>query len=62
MSIENSIVFNFMKDVAPEKVTIECSTCQGDGEIDERLGGAPRSGIVDCPDCKGWGFHWSKQR
>jgi len=29
-----------------------CTTCNGSGEIDERLGGHPRSGIVACPDCR----------
>lgn len=32
-----------------------CETCQGTGEIDERLGGVAGSGIVQCPDCDGRG-------
>lgn len=28
-----------------------CSTCEGLGEIDERLGGISTSGMVPCPDC-----------
>jgi len=31
----------------------ECETCGGTGEVDESLGGSPRSGIVKCPDCTG---------
>ena len=29
-----------------------CETCNGEGRIDERLGGIATSGWVDCPDCK----------
>jgi DnaJ-class molecular chaperone len=63
MSIENSIVFNFMKPADEDhRITVACDTCRGDGEVDERLGGSPQSGIVKCPDCNGWGFHWSEHR
>lgn len=33
----------------------DCETCQGTGQIDQRLGGEPQAGIIDCPDCKGTG-------
>lgn len=35
--------------------TPQCETCRGTGEVDETLGGAPRSGAVACPDCDGRG-------
>jgi len=41
---------------APTMQHIECETCRGRGAVDESLGGAPRSGVVQCPDCNGWGF------
>ena len=31
---------------------VKCDTCGGTGEIDERMGGSPRSGTARCPDCK----------
>lgn len=34
---------------------IECDTCEGTGKIDERLGGYAENGVVDCPDCNGYG-------
>jgi DnaJ-class molecular chaperone len=56
MSIENSIVFNFRAPVDEDRDHFACETSCGDGEIDERLGGEPQSGIVKCPDCNGWGY------
>lgn len=34
----------------------DCETCEGTGEIDERVGGHPHAGIVPCPDCNGSGY------
>ncbi len=28
-----------------------CETCNGDGKIDQRLGGMATSSVVPCPDC-----------
>ena len=39
----------------PERKTIyipKCTTCDDTGEIDERIGGSPKSGVVACPDCQ----------
>ncbi|WP_127275177.1 hypothetical protein [Mesorhizobium sp. M8A.F.Ca.ET.021.01.1.1] len=29
-----------------------CSTCSDTKRVDERLGGEPTSGVVECPDCQ----------
>lgn len=34
-----------------EAVSDHCTTCDGAGVIDERLGGTTRNGVVTCPDC-----------
>lgn len=39
----------------PEPDPVPCDTCDGTGEIDQRLGGYAESGVVDCPDCDGSG-------
>ena len=39
----------------PEGEALECETCSGTGEIDQRLGGYVESGVVECPDCDGHG-------
>lgn len=36
-----------------------CDTCEGDGELDESLGGPAGHGWVKCPDCGGKGW-WNK--
>lgn len=43
---------------SPVKSLIEeqvCEACQGEGRIDQRIGGHAFSGIADCPDCNDCG-------
>lgn len=37
-----------------------CETCDGTGSIDQRIGGIPTSGVIECPDCKGSGIFEQK--
>lgn len=34
-----------------EARAVDCETCGGTGEVDQRIGGIPTSAIVPCPDC-----------
>lgn len=44
----------------PTEEERDCETCDGEGTIDERLGGEPFSNpVVPCPDCDGRGY-WTK--
>ncbi len=45
-----------------EPEEFECETCQGEGEIDQRLGGEWNSGVTQCPDCNGYGVIYPKRK
>jgi len=47
--------FKAFGEAVGEADTIECDACQGEGEIDEGLGGESFHGKVECPDCDGMG-------